>query len=102
MAPRTPESLEAFFERLERQVGKGEIEVRFGQYHATHAVCLEDRVFRVRRLELSQEEAHAYLEEHGVFMPEHAEFLSKPGTLIHEVASLKDLKSWFKSQSWPF
>lgn len=100
MAPRIPESFDAFAARLERALESGDTEVRFGQYHHSHAVCAEDGVMRVRRLECSDEEAAAYLREHGIFMPEHAEEISRPRSLVYEARSLDALLLWLANR-WP-
>lgn len=103
MAPRPPESREAFLARLraaaDRVVGQP---VRFGAPHHTHAVVLEDGVWRVRRLELDRARADAYRAEHRSFMPEHAEMLSEPGpTVALEAASLAALIAALQTAPWP-
>lgn len=100
MAPRPPETLEAFLARLTRGLEEGRAEVRLGQHHASHAVCVEDGVYRVRRLEHTREEAEAYLAEHGIFMPEHAEVISQPRTLVLEAPTLEALTDALQ-RSWP-
>lgn len=100
MAPRLPETFESFALRLPNAIAQGKREVRFGGHHFSHAVCLEEGVFRVRRLETSKEEAEAYLAEHGIFMPEHNEAIAKARTLVFEAASLDELLATLK-QRWP-
>ena len=100
MAPRPPESFEAFTARLERALADGATEIRFGRYHHDRAVCVEDGLYRVRRLETTQEEAEAYLRKHGIFMPEHNELISKPRTLLFEAASVDALLARLKD-GWP-
>jgi hypothetical protein len=100
MAPRAPETLKAFLKRLDKALRSGETEVRYGLHHHSHAVCVEDGVFRVRRLEHTPEEAEEYMREHGMFMPESAEEISKPRTLEFEVGTRKALAETLK-QHWP-
>jgi hypothetical protein len=100
VAPRPPESFEAFVARLAKALKKGATEVRFGSHHFTHAVCVEDALLRVRRLEHSPEDAEAYLRQHGIFMPEHAEQISTPRTLVLEAASLDALMKSLEAR-WP-
>lgn len=100
MAPRAPESLTEFLDRLAASAD-GDV-IRFGQYHHSHAVCREDGLWRVRRLEHTQEEAEAYLAEHGYFMPESAEAISKPRTLVFEASSLAELAAMFRARPWPW
>lgn len=100
MGPRIPETFEAFAKRLKKALKKGHAEIRYGRHHFSHAVCLEDGVFRVRRLECSKEEAEAYMREHGMFMPENAEAISKPRTLEFEAPSLDALLAILKKH-WP-
>ena len=101
MAPRALESREAFLVRLRAAVAEGATDVRFGQYHFTHAACFEGDVWRVRRLECAPEDAEAYLAEHGIFMPEHAEVLSKPGEIVFEAASLDEVERALCDRAWP-
>jgi hypothetical protein len=100
MAPRPPESFEAFVARLTKALNHGATEVRFGGHHVTHAVCVEAGALRIRRLEHTPEEAEAYLREHGIFMPEHAEEMSKPRTLVLEAATIEELTHALR-QRWP-
>jgi len=100
MAPRAPESFEAFWARLETAIERAEIEVRFGRHHFSHAVCVEDGAYRVRRLEYTKEEAEAYLKEHGMFMPEHGEQIARPRTLVFECETLAKLAKTLE-QKWP-
>jgi hypothetical protein len=100
MAPRPPESFEAFLSRLQEAITNGGTQVRFGKNHHSHAVCVEEGVFRVRRLEVTPEEAKAYLDEHGIFMPEHSEMISKPRTLVFEEPTLEALTAVLEKH-WP-
>jgi len=101
MAPRSPESRQDFIARLRERAAAGDDEIRFGRHHFTHAACREDDVWRIRRLEFSQADADAFREEHGMFMPENAEAISKPTTLVLEAASLDDLVSQILDGPWP-
>ena len=100
MAPRPPESLHEFMKRLKRAINDGQTEVPFGAYHFNHAVCIEDGAFRVRRLEATTEDIEAFRAEHGMFMPENLEALSRPKTLVHEAKTLDALASWLEPR-WP-
>lgn len=102
MAPRPPESLDAFLARLSERAATGVEVIPFGQYHHSHAVCREGELWRVRRLEHTSEEAEAYLAEHGYFMPESAEAISKPRTLVFEASSLQELVAMFRERPWPW
>ena len=93
MAPRAPETFEQFTVRLQRALDQGHAEVRFGRHHFSHAVCIEERRYRIRRLETSAEDAAAFLETHGYYMPENAEELAKPGAIELDVSSLDELLS---------
>lgn len=101
MAPRALESLDDFIKRLKRDAAAGRTEIRFGGHHYTHAACDEQGTWRVRRLEYTQAEADEYLAKHNYFMPESAEAISKPRTLVFEAASLDALIKKLKSVSWP-
>lgn len=101
MAPRPLESRESFLVRLKRDAAAGRTEVRFGAHHFTHAACLEDGVWRVRRLEFTREESDAFLKEHGHFMPEDAEDLGKPRTLVLEAPTLDALAAELGKRAWP-
>lgn len=79
MAPRMPESLKDFAKRFRAAADSGETQIRFGRHHYSHAIVLEDGVWRVRGLVLDHAKAEAYRAEHRMFMPEHAEMLSEPG-----------------------
>ena len=87
-------------ERLAEAVSRGETVVRFGQHHHSHAVCCEDGMFRVRALEVAPEARDAYLQEHGIFMAEHAEQISQPRTVIFEAPSFEALVSMLSTR-WP-
>lgn len=103
MAPRALESKAQFLERLKRAakaLEKGP--VGFGQHHFSHAVVFEDGRYRVRRLVLPPGKAEAYLKEHGMFMPEHAEMLSEPsGEIVLEAETLEGLISVIEKARWP-
>lgn len=90
MAPRPPETLAQFEIRLRRAIDQGKTEIRFGKYHHDHVVCLGKQL-ELRRLELDPAEAEAYRTKHGVFMPEHAEALKKPGPILQTSPTLEDL-----------
>lgn len=103
MAPRPLESLDAFIARL-RSAGDGvaRTPLRFGGHHFSHAVVVEDGVWSVRPLVLDRARADKYLQEHGMFMPEHAEMLSEPGdTRVLEADSLEGLIAALKAGRWP-
>ena len=77
--------------------------VPFGAHHFTHAACREDGAWRVRRLEFTTEEAEAYRKANdGMFMPESAEEISKPRTLIFEAPTLEALVAELQKRDWPF
>ena len=103
MAPRPLESKAQFLARLSAQAKSlKKSPVGFGQHHFSHAVVVEEGVFRVRRLVLAKEKADAYLKEHGRFMPEHAEMLSEPtGAIVLEAPTLEALISKLEAASWP-
>lgn len=103
MAPRPLETREQLIERLLR-VGDRVVAapLRFGGHHHTHAVVVESGVWRVRRLTLDRAKAAAYLAEHGMFMPEHAEELSEPGPdVVCEAGSLAGLIAGLQRLPWP-
>lgn len=101
MAPRAPETFDHFVERLRKAMAAGQSEVRFGQHHFSHAVCRETDGWCVRRLECSAEDAEAYMAEHGMFMPENAEELSKPTSLLYRGDTLDDVIGWLGARPWP-
>lgn len=78
MAPRLPESLSSFRARLAQAAARGATEVRFGLHHASHAVVADGERWVVRALVVDPAEAAAFLEQHGRFMPEDAETISRP------------------------
>jgi hypothetical protein len=86
--------------RLKKAMKEGQSVVPYGRHHFNHAICIEEGHFRVRRLEATPEEVEAFKQEHGMFMPEQLEQISKPRTLVHEVESLDALEKWLES-SWP-
>ncbi|MFT3711020.1 MAG: hypothetical protein QM817_25620 [Archangium sp.] len=76
---------------------------RFGSPHHSRAVVKEEGRFRVRLLELKREKADAYLKEHGMFMPEHAEMLSEPtGPIELDFATLDELISALEKSKYQF
>lgn len=101
MAPRAPESKQAFLERLAAAVARGATEVRFGAPHHSLAVVHDAGVWRVRRLALDPAKARAYQAEHRIFMPEHAEMLSEPtGAIVLEAGSAAELAR-LVDERWP-
>lgn len=101
MAPRAPESPDAFVQRLQAAVDNGARQVPFGVHHWSHVVCAEDGAWRLREWVLDVEKAKAYQETHGIFMPEHAEMLSAPGPkVLLEAATLPDFIALLR-QRWP-
>ncbi len=103
MAPRFLESRDALIARL-RAAGERVVHqpLRFGGHHFTHAVVVEHGAWQVRRLELDRAKAEAYLAEHGMFMPEHAEMLSEPGPdVVLTAGSLEDLVTAIQAAAWP-
>lgn len=76
--------------------------LRFGGHHFTHVVVVEAGRWRVRPLTLDRARADAYLKEHGMFMPEHAEMLSEPGPdILFESDSLEGLIAELTRAPWP-
>ena len=102
MAPRPLESREALLARI-RAAGRSIARepLRFGGHHFTHVVVVEGGRWRVRRLVLDPEKGRAYLKEHGMFMPEHAEMLSEPGPVVLEADSLDGLLAALAAARWP-
>ena len=82
MAPRMPETLKDFAKRFRAAAKAGETQIRFGRHHYSHAIVLEDGVWRVRGLVLDDAKVEAYRAQHRTFMPEHAEMLSEPGPIV--------------------
>lgn len=101
MGPRPPESREHFLARLREQAAAGADEIRFGTPHLTHAACRESDGWRVRRLVVSQADAEAYRKEHGYFMPESADQISKPANVVVEAQTLDDLVAQLGEGPWP-
>ncbi|MBL8920050.1 MAG: hypothetical protein JNJ54_14390 [Myxococcaceae bacterium] len=103
MAPRALETKAEFVQRLRRSWrADGGARVGLGAHHWTHGVVLEEGKLRVRRLVLERAKADAYLKEHGLFMPEHAEQLSEPtGAIVYEAASLDELIARIEAGPWP-
>lgn len=101
MAPRPLESRDQFATRLKREAADGATEVRFGAHHFSHAACLEAGTWRVRRLEYTREQAEAFMKQHGHFMPENAEDLGRPRTLVFEAPTLDALIAELEKRAWP-
>jgi len=102
MAPRALETKPEFLKRLKRDAAAGQNVVPFGAHHFTHAACREDGAWRVRRLEYTQEEADAYLKANGMFMPESAEEISRPRTLVFDAPTLEALIAELETHAWPW
>ena len=103
MAPRPLETRAQLVARL-RAAGEAiaRAPLRFGGHHFTHVVVVEGGRWRVRRLVLDRAKAEAYLAEHGMFMPEHAEMLSEPGPEVWlEADSLAGLIAAIEVAAWP-
>lgn len=91
MAPRAPETMDAFVERLQRAAERGVRQVPFGEHHWSHVACEEDGVWRLRQWVLDEKKAEEHRRTHGRFMPEDAEMLSEPGpAVLLEEATLPD------------
>lgn len=103
MAPRPLETRDQLVERLRRAGNRvAKTPLRFGGHHHSHVVVVERGVWRVRRLVLDRAKADAYLAEHGMFMPEHAEMLSEPGPeVVCEASSLEGLIAAMLAMKWP-
>lgn len=103
MAPRALETKAEFVQRLRRcWRADGGARVGLGTHHWTHGVVLEEGKLRVRRLVLEKARADAYLKEHGMFMPEHAERLSEPtGAIVYEAQTLDELVALIEAGPWP-
>lgn len=103
MAPRPLETRDGFIHRLRAAADRvAQQPVGFGGHHFTHAVVVEDGVWRIRRLHLDRAKADAYRAEHGMFMPEHAEMLSEPGPeVVLAAASLDELIDGLRALPWP-
>jgi hypothetical protein len=102
MAPRPIESREQVLGRLRAVAGReGEV-MRFGGHHFTHAVVVRDGQWQVRRLVLDRAKGEQYLQEHGMFMPEHAEMLSEPGDeVVVAGGSREELIAAVTAGVWP-
>jgi len=94
-----PESKEAFFERL-RVAERGGKLMRFHPLHGRYAVCREPEGWSVRHMVVTPEEAEAYREKHGIFMPEHADKISKPGDVVLEAPTMEALIEALDAR-WP-
>jgi len=102
MAPRLPEAFEQFEQRARSALSGGASEVRFGRHHHSHAIVTEpDGSFAVRRLEYTQAERDAYFAAHRMFMPESAEQISKPRTVVATTRTLDEVLQIVK-RSWPW
>lgn len=94
-----PESKEAFFERLRKAEGGGTL-IRFHPQYGSYAVCREPEGWTVRRMVVDPAEAKAYLEEQGIFMPEHAARIAKPGESVLDAPSMNALIEALDAR-WP-
>lgn len=103
MAPRRLETREEFIARLRRSADNvARSPVGVGEHHFTHAVVLEEGVWRIRRLFLDPAKVAAYRAEQTNFMPEHAEALSEPGPeILLEAQSLEALIAGLQALPWP-
>lgn len=103
MAPRLPETRDQLIARLRAAGGAiARQPLRFGLHHHSHVVVVEGGRWRVRRLVLDRAKAEAYLAEHRIFMPEHAEMLSEPGPdVVFESDSLEGLIAVMEAAPWP-
>jgi hypothetical protein len=103
MAPRAPESKDAFVKRLRASWKQdGSARVGLGAPHHAHGVVLEGGRLRVRELELPKAKVDAYVAKHRTFMPEHAEMLSEPtGAIVYDAASLEELVQLIEAGRWP-
>ncbi len=103
MAPRRLETREEFIERLRRSADHvARSPVGVGAHYFTHAVVLEDGVWRIRKLYLDPAKVAAYRAEHTTFMPEHAEALSEPKPeILLEAPSLEALSEGLQALPWP-
>lgn len=103
MAPRRLETREEFIGRLRRSANRvAQSPLGVGEHHFTHAVVLEDGVWRIRRLYLDPAKVAAYRAEHTTFMPEHVEALSEPGPeIVLEAPSLEALIEGLQALPWP-
>ncbi|MBO6934200.1 MAG: hypothetical protein JJ863_04475 [Deltaproteobacteria bacterium] len=94
-----PESKEAFFARL-REAEEGGTLIRFHPQFGSYAVTREPAGWAVRRMEVDAAEAEAYLAKHGIFMPEHAAMIAKPGKAVLEVPTMDALIAALDAR-WP-
>lgn len=102
MAPRPLESRDQFIARLRAAAARAATQpIGFGGHHFTHVVVREDDGWKVRRLVLDRARADAYREQHGIFMPEHAEMLSEPGPVVIAAESLEALIAALAARPWP-
>jgi hypothetical protein len=91
---------------LIKLIQKGPLPVWFGSPHPHHAVIEQDGVFRLRKLEIDQEEARRDSERARAagesWMPEHYYALGKPvGAIVLEAPSLKALLGKIEAHPWP-
>jgi len=101
MVPRPPESFEQFEQRARKAFRAGAAEARYGRYHSSHAIVAEPGgAFAVRLLEYTEAERDAYYAEHRMFMPESAEQIAKPRTLVATAPTLDAVLAIVK-RSWP-
>jgi len=101
MAPRAIESKEQVVARLRGVAGRAGEVMRFGGHHFTHAIVVRDGAWQVRRLVLDPAKGAAYLAEHGMFMPEHAEMLSEPGDEVLLAAESREALAAALLVAWP-
>ncbi len=74
--------------------------VRFNPQYGSYAVCREPGGWAVRRMEVHAADAEAFRAEHGIFMPEHAAMIAKPGKLILEAPTMHALVEALDA-GWP-
>jgi hypothetical protein len=102
MAPRAIESRDQVVARLRGAAERGGEVMRFGGHHFTHVVVVRGGAWQVRRLVLDPAKGAAYLREHGMFMPEHAEMLSEPGDEVLVAAGSREgLIAAVLAGEWP-
>ena len=87
--------------RLLRSAQAGADEIRFGHAHYTHAVCRDEKGWSLRLLELDPCRAAEHAREYGMFLPEQAEALSRPGSRLLHAESLDELIEALATGPWP-
>jgi hypothetical protein len=90
---------------LER-IRRGELPFSFGSPHAFMMALEQDGVFRIRKLEIDQDEAMAAgresMAQRGIWTPEQHYALGKPvGDIAAEAASLDELAAKVEAMEWP-